>query len=85
MSLKNLGVCMVGGVNYECISDEGLFVSYGEKCEVVEWLLVDFIVLCVGQELLCELVGLLQVGGVKVYVIGGVDEVFEFDVKCVIN
>jgi 2,4-dienoyl-CoA reductase (NADPH2) len=84
-SLKNLGVRMVGGVNYERIGDEGLLVSYGEKREAAEWLPVDSIVLCAGQEPLRELVAPLQAGGAKVHVIGGADEALELDAKRAID
>ena len=84
-SLKNLGVRMVGGVNYERIGDEGLLVSYGEKREAAEWLPVDSIVLCAGQEPLRELVEPLQAGGAKVHVIGGADEALELDAKRAID
>jgi 2,4-dienoyl-CoA reductase (NADPH2) len=83
--LKNLGVRMVGGVNYERISDEGLLVSYGEKREAAEWLPVDSIVLCAGQEPLRELVEPLQAGGAKVHIIGGADEALELDAKRAID
>lgn len=76
---------MVGGVNYEWIDDEGLYVSYGEVCENLEVIVVDNVVICVGQFFDCLFVDVLEVEGVICYVIGGVDVVVEFDVKCVIN
>jgi len=84
-SLKNMGVRMVGGVNYERIGDEGLLVSYGDKREDAEWLPVDSIVLCAGQEPMRELVEPLQAGGAKVHVIGGADEARELDAKRAID
>ena len=83
--LKSRGVEMVGGVNYEEISDQGLLITYGEKRENATWLDVDNIVLCAGQVPLRELVDPLAAKGVKVTLLGGADVASELDAKRAIN
>ena len=83
--LKSRGVEMIGGVNYEQISDQGLFITYGEKRENGTWLDVDNIVMCAGQIPLRELVDPLQAAGVKVTLLGGADVASELDAKRAIN
>ena len=83
--LKSRGVEMVGGVNYEEISDQGLLVTYGEKRENATWLEVDHIILCAGQVPLRELVDPLTAKGVKVTLLGGADVASELDAKSAIN
>ena len=83
--LKSRGVEMIGGVNYEQISDQGLLVTYGEKRENATWLDVDNIVMCAGQIPLRELVEPLQAAGVKVTLLGGADVASELDAKRAIN
>ena len=84
-ALKNRGVKMLGGLNYERIGDEGLQVSEGEKRENQRWLAADTIVLCAGQEPLRELQAPLEAAGVKVHVIGGALEAGELDAKRAID
>ncbi len=83
--LKARGVEMIGGVNYEQISDQGLFITHGEKRENGTWLDVDNIVMCAGQIPLRELVAPLQAAGVKVTLLGGADVASELDAKRAIN
>ena len=83
--LKSRGVEMIGGVNYEQISDQGLLVTYGEKRDNATWLDVDNIVMCAGQIPLRELVEPLQAAGVKVTLLGGADVASELDAKRAIN
>lgn len=83
--LKSRGVEMIGGVNYEQISDQGLFITYGEKRENGTWLDVDTIVMCAGQVPLRELVAPLQTAGIKVTLLGGADVASELDAKRAIN
>ena len=83
--LKSRGVEMIGGVNYEQISDQGLLVTYGEKRDNATWLDVDNIVMCAGQIPLRELVEPLRVAGVKVTLLGGADVASELDAKRAIN
>lgn len=83
--LKARGVEMLGGVNYEQISDQGLLISFGEKRENATWLDVDNIILCAGQLPLRELAEPLATLGVKVTLLGGADEAGELDAKRAIN
>ena len=84
-TLKMKQVEMVGGVNYERISDEGLLVSYGEKREDPTWIACDTVVLCAGQVPLRELADALQAQGQKVHVVGGALEAGELDAKRAID
>ncbi|HLO93718.1 MAG TPA: NADPH-dependent 2,4-dienoyl-CoA reductase [Burkholderiaceae bacterium] len=80
-ALKMKNVEMVGGVNYERITPEGLWVSYGEKREDLQLLEVDTIVLCAGQEPVRELQAPLEAAGRRVHLIGGALEAGELDAK----
>ena len=84
-SLKQRGVRMLGGVNYEAIGDEGLKISDGPGRDNPRWLAVDHIVLCAGQEPLRELQGPLEAAGLVVHVIGGAHEAGELDAKRAID
>jgi 2,4-dienoyl-CoA reductase (NADPH2) len=83
--LKRAGVRMLGGVNYEQISDAGLKISEGEQRENPRWLEVDTVVLCAGQEPLRELQAPLESAGLAVHVIGGALEAGELDAKRAID
>ncbi|TAL26348.1 MAG: NADPH-dependent 2,4-dienoyl-CoA reductase [Aquabacterium sp.] len=84
-ALKMKNVEMVGGVNYERITDAGLLVTFGEKRENATWIEVDSVVLCAGQEPLRELVEPLKAAGKKVHLIGGAFEAGELDAKRAID
>ena len=84
-TLKMAGVKMLGEVNYEQISDEGLLVTFGSKRENPTWLDVDNIILCAGQVPLRELQAPLEAAGVPVHLIGGADVASELDAKRAIN
>jgi 2,4-dienoyl-CoA reductase (NADPH2) len=81
--MKN--VEMIGGVNYERITPEGLFVSYGEQRRDGQLIECDTIVLCAGQVPLRELQAPLAAAGVAVHLIGGADEAGELDAKRAID
>ena len=72
---------MLAGVNYEQITPEGLWVSYGEKRADVQLIEADTIVLCAGQEPLRELEAPLRAAGANVHLIGGAREAGELDAK----
>jgi 2,4-dienoyl-CoA reductase (NADPH2) len=80
-ALKMKRVEMLAGVNYEQITPEGLWVSYGEKRADAQLIEADTIVLCAGQEPLRELEAPLKAAGVKVHLIGGALEAGELDAK----
>ncbi|TAM09620.1 MAG: NADPH-dependent 2,4-dienoyl-CoA reductase [Nevskiaceae bacterium] len=78
-------VKMVGGVNYEGISEQGLAISYGQQHEKAELLEVDTIVLCAGQLSVRELQEPLESAGVPFHVIGGAALAAELDAKRAID
>jgi 2,4-dienoyl-CoA reductase (NADPH2) len=84
-ALQMKQVDMVGGVNYERITPEGLFVTYGEERKDGQLIECDTVVLCAGQEPLRELHAPLQAAGVAVHLIGGADEAKELDAKRAID
>ncbi len=80
-ALKMKGVQMVGGVNYEEITPEGLMVSEGEARENLRLIEVDTIVLCAGQLPERSLADELEAAGVACHIIGGADVAAELDAK----
>lgn len=84
-SLAMMGVKMVGGVNYERITRDGLAVSYGANRERPETLAVDAVVLCAGQEPDRKLSDQLVALGIPHHVIGGADVAAELDAKRAID
>ncbi|MEL6214521.1 MAG: FAD-dependent oxidoreductase, partial [Pseudomonadota bacterium] len=84
-SLKMKGVKMIGEVNYEQISDEGLLITFGDGRKDPTWLDVDNIIMCAGQIPLEELKAPLEKAGIPVHVIGGADVAAELDAKRAIN
>ena len=84
-ALRMKRVEMLGGVNYERIDDRGLHVSYGEARTKPTLLEVDNVVLCAGQEPLCDLYEPLRAAGTSVHKIGGADAAAELDAKRAID
>ncbi len=80
-SLQMKQVEMLGGVNYERITPQGLFVTFGEDRRDGTLIECDTIVLCAGQEPLRELHDPLVAAGVAVHLIGGAAEAAELDAK----
>lgn len=80
-ALKMKQVDMLASVNYEQITPEGLWVSYGEDRKDAQLIEADTIVLCAGQEPLRELEAPLKTAGVSVHLIGGALEAGELDAK----
>ncbi|MGZ8253836.1 MAG: oxidoreductase, partial [Burkholderiaceae bacterium] len=81
--MKN--VEMIGGVNYERITPQGLFVTYGEDRRDGQLIECDTVVLCAGQVPLRELQAPLEAAGVPVHLIGGAHEAAELDAKRAID
>jgi len=79
-SLKALKVKMQGGIVYERIDDEGLWLrdgkDAGSKC-----LAVDSIILCAGQDSVRDLAAPLQALGRPVHLIGGAELAAELDAQ----
>ena len=84
-ALQMKKVEMIGGVNYERITPQGLFVTYGEKHSDGQLIECDTVVLCAGQEPLRELLEPLRAAGVSTHLIGGADEAGELDAKRAID
>jgi 2,4-dienoyl-CoA reductase (NADPH2) len=84
-SLAMKGVRMVGGVNYERITPEGLMISHGPNREQPELLVVDAVVLCAGQVPERGLSAELDRRGIPHHVIGGADIAAELDAKRAID
>jgi 2,4-dienoyl-CoA reductase (NADPH2) len=84
-ALQMKQVEMIGGVNYERITPQGLVVSYGDKRADGQLIECDTIVLCAGQEPLRELQAPLVAAGVAVHLIGGAHEAGELDAKRAID
>ena len=84
-TLKMKNVRMIGGVNYERVSDQGLLISYGENRTDPTWLEVDNVVLCAGQLPLRDLQEPLLAAGIDTHVIGGADVATELDAKRAID
>jgi 2,4-dienoyl-CoA reductase (NADPH2) len=84
-ALQMKKVEMIGGVNYERITPQGLFVTYGEKRSDGQLIECDTIVLCAGQEPLRELLEPLRAAGVTTHLIGGAHEAGELDAKRAID
>ncbi|GAB4089035.1 FAD-dependent oxidoreductase [Hydrogenophaga soli] len=84
-ALKNKGVQMRGGVNYERVGDQGLLVSHGPQREDPTWIECDTVVLCAGQvplrTLADELAAQGRVLGQNLHLIGGAQEAGELDAK----
>ena len=77
-SLKNRGVDMLNGVQYQRIDDAGLHIRVGDKDITLP---VDTIVVCAGQEPQRALQAELLAAGCVVHLIGGADEAVELDAK----
>ncbi|MBX3626605.1 MAG: NADPH-dependent 2,4-dienoyl-CoA reductase [Rhizobacter sp.] len=84
-TLQMKRVEMIGGVNYEQITPQGLFITYGEARKDGQLIECDTVVLCAGQEPLRELLEPLKAAGVSVHLIGGADEAAELDAKRAID
>ncbi len=84
-ALAMKGVEMIGGVNYEEITAEGLHISTGEGRENPRLLEVDTVVLCAGQLPERSLADALEAKGITAHVIGGADVAAELDAKRAIN
>ena len=84
-TLKMKDVKMIGGVNYEEITEEGLRISHGEARENPSVIPADTIVLCAGQLSERSLADDLIAKGIEPHVIGGADVAAELDAKHAID
>lgn len=81
-ALAAKGVKMLGGVSYDCITDEGLWITRDGQSQL---LAVDDVVLCAGQLSARGLYDQLIAAGVVAHVIGGADVAAELDAKRAID
>jgi 2,4-dienoyl-CoA reductase (NADPH2) len=79
-TLKAMKVKMLGGIHYERIDDEGLWIRDGKDAGA-KCLAVDSIVLCAGQVSERSLVAPLQAAGKPIHLIGGADLAAELDAQ----
>mgnify|MGYP000968851642 CR=1 FL=1 len=84
-ALHMKGVEMIGGVNYEEITEQGLRVSFGAARETPQMIEADDIILCAGQEPERSLADILIQQGRAAHVIGGADVAAELDAKRAID
>ena len=84
-SLAMKRVRMQGGVNYDRITPEGLWISHGPNREAPELVAVDAVVLCAGQEPDRGLSEELDRRGIRHHRIGGADVAAELDAKRAID
>jgi len=80
-SLRNRGVEMIRGVNYERIDDDGLHLSFGPQRRDPRVLPVDHVVICAGQESRRDLHADLVAGGARVHLVGGAERAAELDAQ----
>ncbi|XDA97838.1 NADPH-dependent 2,4-dienoyl-CoA reductase [Sulfitobacter sp. LCG007] len=78
-------VRMIGGVNYERITEEGLHVSFGADRHDPTLIEADTVVLCAGQVPERGLADQLAARGSACHIIGGADVAAELDAKRAID
>ena len=84
-ALAAKGVKMLGGVNYDRITPEGLHISFGPARENPTLIEADTVVLCSGQESQRSLAEALRRQGITPHIIGGADVAGELDAKRAID
>lgn len=84
-ALSAKGVKMLGGVNYDRITAEGLHISFGPGRENPTLIEADTVVLCSGQDSQRSLAEALRAQGFAPHVIGGADVAGELDAKRAID
>ena len=84
-ALAMKGVKMLGGINYEAITEAGLNISHGVGRERPELIAVDTVVLCAGQLPELGLADALTDAGIAHHVIGGAGVAAELDAKRAID
>ncbi|MDX5351270.1 MAG: NADPH-dependent 2,4-dienoyl-CoA reductase [Paracoccaceae bacterium] len=84
-SLAMKRVRMQGGVTYDRITPQGLWISHGPNREKPELLAVDAVVLCAGQEPERGLSDQLDRLGIRHHRIGGAEVAAELDAKRAID
>ncbi|MBA2657045.1 MAG: NADPH-dependent 2,4-dienoyl-CoA reductase [Tatlockia sp.] len=82
LSLKQKRVKMISGVQYLKIDDAGLHLQIKQKSQLLQ---VDSIILCAGQNELCDLYEPLKKAGQSVHLIGGAFKARELDARQAID
>lgn len=83
LQMKN--VQMLGGVNYERITADGIHISFGENREKPQLIVAEKVILCAGQVSERSLADALNERGINAHVIGGSDLASELDAKRAID
>ncbi len=83
--LEKKGVEMIGSVNYEKVTSEGLEITIGEDRLNKKLLKVDNIVVCAGQESDSFLFEKLKKENISVHIIGGAKKAEGIDAKIAID
>ncbi|MFZ1468646.1 MAG: NADPH-dependent 2,4-dienoyl-CoA reductase [Paracoccaceae bacterium] len=78
-------VQMIGGVNYERITRDGLHISHGAERKNPEVIAVDAVILCAGQTSARGLSDALTAAGTPHHLIGGADVATQLDAKRAID
>ncbi|WP_417279603.1 FAD-dependent oxidoreductase [Celeribacter sp.] len=81
-TLQMKAVKMMGGVSYDRITPEGLWITKDNELQLIE---ADTIVLCTGQLSERSLADALETAGKSCHVIGGADVAAELDAKRAID
>lgn len=81
-TLKHRAVEEMDGCKYIEINDTGLVIERNGKQSTLE---VDTVVICAGQEPMCDLLAPAKALGKKVYIVGGAFEAGELDAKRAID
>ncbi len=84
-ALQAKGVKMLGGVNYERITADGLEISFGPERKDPTLIAADTVVLCAGQLSERSLADKLIATGLTPHIIGGADVAGELDAKRAID
>ncbi len=84
-SLQAKAVRMIGGVNYEEITRDGLRISFGPERRDPQLIPADTVVLCTGQVSERALAEELRAWETAVHIIGGADLATELDAKRAID
>ncbi len=79
-NLKAMKVKMQGGIHYERIDDQGLWIRDGKDAGA-KCLAVDSVILCAGQVSVRDLAEPLEAAGISVHLIGGADHAGELDAQ----
>lgn len=81
-ALQAKAVKMLGGVSYDRITDEGLWITRDGAAQLLP---VDDVVICAGQEPDRRLAEALAEAGISAHIIGGADVAAELDAKRAID